>query len=781
MESKPMTTPYEVALLARELGLSPIPPRPNGSKAPLADESDGSDEHGWKSFQTRPASIGQIQDWYERRGLTGVGLATGYGDLEMFEFDDGETYERFKEAAVVIGLGLLVEALEGGYLETTPGGGVHWLYLCEEVLSNTKLAERPIPGKPHQRKVLIETRGSGGYVVIAPSHGKVHPSGKPYRLLRGGLQSLIRLSKQDRQSLWDLARTFDEMPATIGREQEERPGEEFERSHTWEDLLEPLGWVKAFVRGNVTYWRRPGKDEGISATTGHCKGLYVFSTSTAFEPRKSYTRFGAYARLHHGDDHRAAARHLAEEQRQQGTRRAAPQVLRTQMVPAPPVGAPFDPSAEDALVGSCLWDCRMIDEASPIVEPGDIFQARQSEIWGFMIDLMTRAGTVDAVTLGHALRQQGRLEAVGGKDFLHQLKSTVIHGGHAREYAVIVREKAILRRLVEAMQDGLKVAASERCVASDLLCDVEERIFAVSERHGMDALSSMDIAIDEAWARMGVRAHDELLGLTVGFPDMDRCLLGLQRGQLIILAARPSIGKTSLAVDIMRLVAGTGKVILFFSLETSRQSLTDKMIVSSSGVARDVYACPKKQTGAQTLAIARACETLHGLPIWIDDTPSRTTAQMSAIARRLKRQRGLDLIIVDYLQLINGQAKRNDNRAEEISKVSRMLKAMAKTINVPVLALCQLNRQVEGRADHKPKLWDLRESGSIEQDADIVLLLHRPEFYDSQERPGEADIDVAKNRDGATGIVRLTFEKEFARFSSVAIQRENGHVEDTPY
>jgi hypothetical protein len=311
-------TPHEVALDALALGLSPVPPRPDGSKAPLADCRLPDGKMSWLPYQSEPATEEHVRHWYLELLLTGVGLLTGYGDLELLEFDHWGTYQAYLHAANELGFSDLVEHVQAGYLEKTPGGGVHWLYYCPLVLPNTKLAERPIPGDPHRREVLIETRGQGGYVVIAPSFGPVHPTGKPYELLRGGLASIARLEPAARDVLWNLARVFDEVPEPPqkprgGPGYDGRPGDDFEARTTWEDLLEPFGWTRLGPVGNGTGWRRPGKDKGISATTGHCKGLYVFSTSTAFEPRKSYSKFGAYALLHHGGDYAAAARQLARE------------------------------------------------------------------------------------------------------------------------------------------------------------------------------------------------------------------------------------------------------------------------------------------------------------------------------------------------------------------------------------------------------------------------------------------------------------------------------------
>jgi P4 family phage/plasmid primase-like protien len=324
-------------------GFSPLLPKEDGSKA-----VDGA----WKRYQTQPATEATIRSWY-RRGRTGNGVATGYGGLECLEFDDLTTYQAFKDAAGHFGLADLVETIEKGYCEETPGGGIHWFYQCDKLDGNTKLAERPVPGEPHKRDVLIETRGIGGFVVTAPSHGKVHPSGNPYRLLRGDWRSITTITADEREALWSLARSFDEMPVSEpptpsrnGSTHDQKPGDAFSAENSWEDILEPLGWVKAFSRGDVIFWTRPGKNEGVSATTGHCKGLYVFSTSTSFEPQRSYSKFGAYARLHHQGDHSAAARELGRQGYGQPPRSCGQRNGNGKPVADPPGAPPAAPGAE---------------------------------------------------------------------------------------------------------------------------------------------------------------------------------------------------------------------------------------------------------------------------------------------------------------------------------------------------------------------------------------------------------------------------------------------------
>lgn len=325
-----MTGHLETALMALELGLSPVPPRDDGTKAPLADIRVN-DQWTWAPYQSTPATEEHVRHWY-KNGRTGNGLACGVGGLECFEFDCRDTYEAFLEAAVEAGLGDLVERVRKGYEEFTPGGGVHWLYRSPKSRGNTKLAERPDPVFTNKRKPLIETRGAGGFIVTAPSNGTVHPSGGAYVLVSGGLDRMAALDPGELDELDELARTFDEMAkepdadpehdsfsATVpGKyvgypKQGKRPGNDFADRTPWENLLEPHGWVKVFTRGDISYWRRPDKDRGVSATTGHGKGFKVFTTSTSLKTEGTHSKLGVLVALNYGGDYKAAVKSLAEK------------------------------------------------------------------------------------------------------------------------------------------------------------------------------------------------------------------------------------------------------------------------------------------------------------------------------------------------------------------------------------------------------------------------------------------------------------------------------------
>jgi hypothetical protein len=303
------------ALLALAVGLSPGLPTEDGEKRP-----DGL----WKQYQTTPATREEVIRWYRKR-RTGNALFTGYGDVEALEWDSGgAVYQPFLDAAEKLGLGDLVERVRNGYEERSPSGGFHWLYRCPERRGNTELAKRPNPDRPDKPRILIETRGVGGFLVIAPSNGKVHPSGGTYTLLRGGLDSIVTITPDEREALWSLARSFDEMPEeeiwdmeakTASGEHQDgvRPGEDFNARARWEDIVEPAGWVAVHQSGEVTYWRRPDKDHGWSATTGKTKGFRVFTSSTSLKAGESYSRFGLYCQIRHQGNWKACVNDLAEQ------------------------------------------------------------------------------------------------------------------------------------------------------------------------------------------------------------------------------------------------------------------------------------------------------------------------------------------------------------------------------------------------------------------------------------------------------------------------------------
>jgi hypothetical protein len=306
-------TPLETALAAHAAGICVIPPHEDGSKAPLVEGGR------WAIG----ADLAKIKTWYSN-GRKGCGFATGSisHHLELFEFDDGQVYEDFKQDAIKAGIGALIEKIEAGYCERTPGGGVHWFWWCQPALPSTTLAKRPTP-EQQKGKALIQTKGEGGYAIVAPSHGAVHPSGRPYVLVSGSVETIPIVTTEQRQELWQLARGFDEMPSRevlnekrpAGDLDPSLPGNDFCNKASWHDLLEPHGWRAVYSRGGVTYWRRPGKNAGISASTnyGGYDLFYPWTTSTEFEDLRGYSKFSVYGLLEHGGDFEAAARKLGQD------------------------------------------------------------------------------------------------------------------------------------------------------------------------------------------------------------------------------------------------------------------------------------------------------------------------------------------------------------------------------------------------------------------------------------------------------------------------------------
>jgi putative DNA primase/helicase len=335
-----------VALRLLKLGFSPLPPVEDGSKRPTADipvDEDGKTGWTWKPYQSTPATEEHVRRWY-KHGRTGVGVAGGVGGLDPFEFDCYDTYERYLSAAAAVGLGDLVERVKEGYEELTPSGGVHWLFACAEPGPSTKLARRfktseefteddhkaieaaEAQGKEHRPvKTLIETKGRGGFIILAPSNGRVHPSGGQYQLRQGGLDSIVTLTVEERDQLWHLARTLDEIPSEPAKrpkakpkanrnaptDNSRRPGDDYNERMTWADILEPYGWTLVHTSGDVEYWRRPGKKESWSASVGYCKGLHVFTSSTTFKQGENYSKFAAYTHLEHKGDWDSATKALA--------------------------------------------------------------------------------------------------------------------------------------------------------------------------------------------------------------------------------------------------------------------------------------------------------------------------------------------------------------------------------------------------------------------------------------------------------------------------------------
>ncbi len=429
---------------------------------------------------------------------------------------------------------------------------------------------------------------------------------------------------------------------------------------------------------------------------------------------------------------------------------------------------PQNLDAERGVLGSVLLFNEAIDEIGEMLKADHFYHDSHHKIFAAIHDLYeNNIRGIDPVTLAEELEKRGELEDIGGAAYIIEILDSVPHAAHVRYYANIVREKWTQRTLINACTDILSDCYDNPESTDDLLQTAERRVFSIVE----DQEDTSNIAIGdilmEAFDRIDERMNNDgsTSGITTGFSDLDHQTTGLQPTELIILAARPSMGKTAFVCNIAEAVARiANKGVMLFSLEQSNLELAERFLCITAKVnGHDLRT--GNLSDEQRDKLTTASDELHNLPLFIDDKPARTMSQISAISRRQHRKAPLGVIIIDYLQLIEPEEK-SIPREQQIASISRRLKFLAKELRVPVIALSQLNRGVELREDKRPRLADLRESGSIEQDADKVMFLHRPDAYDPTDRPGEAEVVIAKHRSGPTGIVKLTWRGEFMRFEN---------------
>lgn len=426
---------------------------------------------------------------------------------------------------------------------------------------------------------------------------------------------------------------------------------------------------------------------------------------------------------------------------------------------------PASLEAERSVLGSILLLNDTIDEVAEFLSAQHFYSDRHQAIYAAIHELY-EAGVrgIDVVTLGEQLERKKQLEQCGGHAYVLELLQSVPHAAHARYYAEIVREKAVQRALISACTNVLRSCYDGEKPIDEILQSAEQDIFRILEQQDASEKISIDQILLDTWARIEerVKCEGKATGLATGFTDFDAKTNGFQPSELVILAARPSMGKTALVCNWAEGIASTGNGVLLFSLEQSKLELAERFLCIRAQV--DGH---RLRSGllddAERHRLMVASSELNEMPLFIDDRPGRTVSQISAIARRLKRQNSLGIVIVDYLQLIEPEDKKAP-REQQIAYISRRLKFIAKELNIPVIALAQLNRGVELREDKRPRLADLRESGAIEQDADMISFLHRPSAYDPEDRPGEAEIIIAKHRSGPTGIVTLTWRPQYMRF-----------------
>ncbi len=432
-------------------------------------------------------------------------------------------------------------------------------------------------------------------------------------------------------------------------------------------------------------------------------------------------------------------------------------------------GLPAHLLAERSVLGSILMDHLALNHAAEILSPDDFHSDAHRKIYRAMVELAHNGRPVDFITLGEALERAGELEAAGGHAFLITLTDGLPRSVNVEHYARIVKDRAILRRLLNAAQ-----VISNACLAGSedsarILDEAEQLIFAIAEERVKEGLTGVGEITGPLLEKLDALHGAEITGLKTGYNDLDQVTAGLQPSELIILAARPSMGKTSFAMNIVENVALLlNKTCAVFSLEMSKVQLVLRMLCSTAKVNGQRMRMGFLDRGDMerlTLAAGRLAQA----PIFIDDTAGIDIATLRAKCRRLKAERGLDMVVIDYLQLMSASG-RAENRNLEISTISRGLKGLAKELNVPVIALSQLSRASEQRkGEHRPILSDLRESGSIEQDADVVAFIYRDEYYNREsEDKGKAEIIIAKQRNGPTDTIKLAFLRDFTRFENLA-------------
>ncbi|WP_129599851.1 replicative DNA helicase [Anaerophilus nitritogenes] len=435
---------------------------------------------------------------------------------------------------------------------------------------------------------------------------------------------------------------------------------------------------------------------------------------------------------------------------------------------------PHNIDAEQSVLGSMILDRDAIIETSEIIKEEDFYKQAHKEIFDAILSLYNRDEPVDLVTLSEELTQRQTLEAIGGITYLTSLSSAVPTTTNVKYYAKIVEEKSILRKLIKASSEIIEKGYQGEEEVTSILDLAEKSIFDISQNKSREGFAPIKEVLLESFDKIEELYQNKggITGLTTGFADIDRKTSGLQRSDLILVAARPSMGKTAFSLNVAQNAAIKGDAsVAIFSLEMSKDQLVQRMLSAESHIE-----IQKIRTGTlnedEWPKLAKAMGPLAQAKIFIDDTPGISVMEMKAKCRRLKIEQGLDMVLIDYLQLMSGDGK-NESRQQEISTISRSLKGLAREMDCPVVALSQLSRAPEMRADHRPILSDLRESGAIEQDADIVMFLYRDEYYHpDSEKKNIGEVIIAKQRNGSTGTVELAWLGQFTKFANLDKFRE---------
>ncbi len=435
---------------------------------------------------------------------------------------------------------------------------------------------------------------------------------------------------------------------------------------------------------------------------------------------------------------------------------------------------PRNLDAERGVLGSILLLPDCCDDIALVLRADDFYDEANRKLYTHVAEMHSSGSRIDTTLLVERLRNAGDLELIGGIGYLAEVARSVPNAAHALYYADIVRNKSTLRQLILGSTEILRDAYDESVEPREMLSRAEEKIFAILENRGGSEVAVISDILHEALARIDARMKSEhaVGGIETGLTDFDALTGGMHDGELVILAARPSMGKTALAMNIAEHVVTNLKVAtLFCSLEMSSLELGDRLLCSSARINGHRLRNGTISNDDRRKLIEKAAE-ISMAPLYVDDKPGRTMTEIAAAARRLKRKQNLGLVVIDYLQLIEPDNPK-DPRQEQVAKIARRLKGLARELKVPVLCLAQLNRQAEASRDNKPRLSHLRESGAIEQDADVVMFVHREEYYQTNEEDrarvsGQAEIILAKQRNGPTGDVKLTWLHEFTRFENLA-------------
>ena len=436
---------------------------------------------------------------------------------------------------------------------------------------------------------------------------------------------------------------------------------------------------------------------------------------------------------------------------------------------------PHDIEAEQAVIGSMLTDKDAVVDAIEILKAEDFYRQDNKTIYEAILNLYNRAEPIDIITVKAELISIGKFEAVGGLEYIAVLPDKVPTTANVDRYIKIVEEKSILRRLIKASNELIDLGYAETEDVDTIMDQAEKKVFEISQGKNQKGYTPIKDILVESFAELEklYNQKEPITGIPTGFADLDYKTAGLHNSDLVLIAARPAMGKSAFALNLATNAAVQSKVpVVIFNLEMSKSQLVSRILCSEAMVDSNKVRTGKIEED-DWVKLATALGPLSEAPIYIDDTPGITVTEIRAKCRKLKMEKNLGLIVIDYLQLIQGSGKRNSSREQEISEISRSLKILAKELDVPVIALSQLSRAAEQRADHRPMLSDLRESGAIEQDADIVMFLYRDDYYNpDSEKKNIAEVIMAKHRAGSTGTVELLWLGNYTKFANIEKYRD---------